>query len=543
MELFVAMNPVERVTTEHADVLTALGGVIDSFAAEVRLLEARQDALLRERTQFAVDKLAITPPEADWRENADLVDREHALRKAYDAIAAGLSEAEDRAVSQINALARETYRISAGSSLFPAALTGSAAWATVLASFDEGIESTGIGFLESLLRKSNLSEWAAAHPERLRALLDAAPSADLVREWWSTLDDDAHEALTAGVPLLVGNLNGIPLGDRAKANNLNIEAEIARLHRLNADLTTRYGYDDHYRRIPGTVAFAPTIAANTALIASYGLLLHDPKAIVRRDSSGTARPLNPAVVIAFDPVGESFIHYMGHLDATTKELPVTTTNIGVLVPGTMSNASNWRADLFRASNVLKALPDTGDAGMFTWVGGHFPQGLDAASSRDSKVLGPRLADFVNSVRPTTTAALTGIGYSYGGAVLGMAEKHGVQLDRSVSVAGAGLGNGVSSVVDYPSSSRIPHYSLMAPGDMLVGPSQGLQAGILGHGASPINPASGFIRLDTGWNDDAIGQTSGPVMGHSGVWQRGSTSVMQVARVLNGEPVALHGTHE
>jgi hypothetical protein len=498
LDLFVAMNPVETQTSDHSDVLAALGAVVDEFCERVRALERLTD-------------------EAQ--------------------IGAGLGEAEDRAVAQINALALGCYRIPAGQPHSLLTLGGAAPWSRVLPSFDEGVESTSLGLLTALLRSSDVDGWADAHPRRIRRLLDSPPDASAVREWWSGLDRASRDALIAAVPLVIGNLDGIVLADRASANRLNIAAEIADLQRRNRALAALPGYDSHYRPVPGSEAYASSIEANNDLITSYRLLLDHPAALLLRGPEGNGRQANPPVIVAFDPARESFIHYLGFLDATTGELPATTTSVGILVPGTMTKPSIWQKDLFRAEHVLQMVPDTATTGIFTWAGGHFPQDADAALSHDSKILGPKLADFANALRPTTGASITGIGYSYGGAVLGMAENVGIQLDRSVSMAGAGLGSGVTSVDDYALTSDSPHYAMMAPGDHFVGHSQGLELGPLGHGASPLEPATGFIRLDTGHHFDAeTGEPLEVVRGHSAIWARGSTPVRQLANLLIGAPV-------
>lgn len=542
--LFVAMNPVERVTDDHAGLLSGLADVIEGFADDVRTLEATQAALLRNRTQLAVEKVAETESGADWRDDPDLVSRETELLRCAAGLRAALADAQDRTVARVNALAIDHFSLVTSTPGAHIALTGSAAWSTVLPAFDCGIESTDIGLLNSLLHKGNLADWAATHPTRLRELVDAHPDAAAVREWWSGLDRASRDALIAGVPLVVGNLDGIVLADRASANRKNIRAAIADLEKQNAALRALgMTYDSSYRPQSGSEANAARITAYEKLIASFRLLLDNPRALTMQDDQGISRRLTPPVIVAFDPARESFVQYTGLLDPKTGELPETTRSIAVIVPGTGTNPTNWQSGEVKAKNVISSLPAGSQVGIFTWAGGHFPQGVDAASAEDSELLGPRLANFTNAVRPTTSAALTGVGYSYGGAVLGVAERTGLEIDRSLAVSSAGLGHGVDSVADYPDSSAIPHYSTMAPRDVFVGPSQGLEAGPLGHGASPLKPESGYTRLETGYVDSRLGRASGQMTGHTGVWSAHSDVVVQAGQVIKGGKVDLYARPE
>lgn len=529
-ELFVSMNPVEQVTDEHADWVGRLAQVVAAFADDVMRLEGMQTALARELAGFADDSLAADERLGDWRDDPELASRSRALDAATRAIESGLYDAEDRALAQLSALALEGYRIpttDATASLFP---SGPAPWTTVLPAFDAGLESTALGFLASLVRKRDLASWAATHQAELRGLLESEPDSTLVREWWQSLDRSSRDALIAKVPLLVGNLNGIVLADRAAANRLIVRAAIGDLEKKNEALRTLAPtYDSSYRLVSGAEANARAIAENEKTIRSFSQLLAESD--LSRDGE--------LQIVAFDLKRESFVAYTGRFDSSTGELPPSTTRIGVIVPGTGTNPATWENEGLRARNVLAATAESRDIGIFSWAGGHFPQGLDAASAAESQNLGPKLAGFVNAVRPTTSATISGVGYSYGGAVLGIAEKTGMAIDRSLHVSSAGLGHGVWSTDDYPFSARAPHYSMMAPDDRIVGFTQGLQSGDLGHGGSPLDHSTGFERLETGYNDATRGVSSGQLKGHLDVWRADTTVVEQVGRVISGGDVELY----
>jgi hypothetical protein len=114
------------------------------------------------------------------------------------------------------------------------------------------------------------------------------------------------------------------------------------------------------------------------------------------------------------------------------------------------------------------------------------------------------------------------------------------------VSSAGLGYDVRGLDQYPNTADAPHYAMMAPGDVIVGASQGLQwngdqPGLsLGHGGSPLD-TPGVTRLDTGYLDAEQGRASGPVTSHF-VWQRAGSSIYrQTFDVITGGTAVLAPT--
>jgi pimeloyl-ACP methyl ester carboxylesterase len=118
-------------------------------------------------------------------------------------------------------------------------------------------------------------------------------------------------------------------------------------------------------------------------------------------------------------------------------------------------------------------------------------------------MAPRLAAFSADVDRTVDAtgrqvAVTYVGHSYGGSILGTAEALGLTADRTLYLAAAGAGVGVDDPGDW--HNRNPHvlrFSMTAPGDVIE-LVQGLPGGP--HGADP-DEMPGVIRLATGHYDD------------------------------------------
>lgn len=169
-----------------------------------------------------------------------------------------------------------------------------------------------------------------------------------------------------------------------------------------------------------------------------------------------------------------------------------TETIGVLVPGGAAYIfdKNFNKYYQRASHLVEA--SDGRLAMVVWAAGSFPKGwLQGALTRYQNPLGRLLAVFSHELRAEIARRLgpaaDGVrivvaGHSFGGAVVGAAERHGLDADAVLHIASAGVG-AVRDPYDYPSPTR-PRYSITAPGD-LIGYVQGLPAppGV-GHGPDP-----------------------------------------------------------
>ena len=241
-------------------------------------------------------------------------------------------------------------------------------------------------------------------------------------------------------------------------------------------------------------------------------------------------------ILFFDPSGDGAMAELhGPIGAGTR-------NVGVIVPGTTAELSNFDSNATRSRLFSDADPDRGLA-MITWMGGDLPDSVvkDAPFANYSVDLGPRLADFSHDVRleidrsgAPSTARVTYAGHSYGGAVVGRSELHGLDADRVLHVESAGMGHDIIDAGDHPASqSGVQRYSMTAPGDA-IGLSQGVQrGGNVGHGADPDDFA-GTTRLHTGDKTDGTPNTG--IGSHTTVFQHGSDAWENMFAVFTGGTV-------
>lgn len=247
---------------------------------------------------------------------------------------------------------------------------------------------------------------------------------------------------------------------------------------------------------------------------------------------------NNRQIIDFDPSGDGRIaELIGTIGPNTK-------NVGVLVPGTFTNMSDFNKYAQDAASFVQADPK-GDLAMVAWANGAFPQSLVPAAADPSyaQQSAPVLADFSHQLRdqinqyagPGNDVQVTYAGHSYGGPIVGLAEQDGLDANRTLYVESAGMGHDVWSPSDlHDMQSNVQRYAMTAPGDP-IGAIQGVQLFGIGHGADP-NTFPGVTDLATG--NYPNGQPITGLAAHNGVLTTGSGSWQNMYGVFTGGPVTL-----
>lgn len=370
--------------------------------------------------------------------------------------------------------------------------------------------------------------------------LAALGDADAVRAVWDQLSEVQRRSLISSEPAVTGNLDGIPIQFRAEANRLNMQAEIARIDRVLEAVGTA--------SIHNVLRDGETIPGLRTLRADLLHYLDSPQTV--SDENGLPSTVIGVPVIVFDPTASAIGTYHGPFDAAG-DVPAWVANVAIHVPGTGTTMSSFHGtderarDIYERARRLQRDGEAGPSAVFAWAGGRFPQHLgEAPSDSFSRDLGPRLRDFAAGVdRHPATSTLTITGHSYGAAVVGMAESEGMRADRVLYVAGAGIGNDNTKVADFPHTGDVPHYTLMARNDAIVGYIQGFDVGSTGHGASPLRDPD-VTRLETGFLDvenpvkgEDI-ESLGAFKSHSGVYTVGSTSFENIVQTIVGGRVEM-----
>jgi len=350
----------------------------------------------------------------------------------------------------------------------------------------------------------------------------------------------AHLVETA--PLQVGNTDGVPWPMRVAANRLNI-ADAILAERRSLDLPdpdkvrvmlgADVGGAGAERVWPAALANPATVAAAVVVhdqnakqrMAFYQGMLAEVPDPTRRSAERVERQ-----IIAFDPAQASLVELSGDLASAT--------SVGVLIPGLGTTIAGSAADAQVAQRFVAA--GNGRVAMISYLGGPFPTGtfaaglVNAADPGYALRMAPRLVAFSEDVDRTVDATgrsipVTYIGHSYGGSILGTAERLGLTADRTVYVEAAGAGVGVQSPADWHNTNPdILRFSMTAPGDPIA-LVQGIPMGP--HGADP-DEMPGVIRLDTGRRMD--GSVMAGLPAHSDVFAEPSDAWRNILGVITGD---------
>lgn len=368
-----------------------------------------------------------------------------------------------------------------------------------------------------------------------------------VRAYFASLPADQARRLALLYPSVVGNLDGAPLDVRMAANRVGIAAALAAERRQVVELERSVeeqsspagwwaGINDRLAIVAELGDPPDRLAAANARIALYEQLLYER---VPNPVAGRGRPgVVGHQVLLFDPSGDGRIAELwGTIDEHTQ-------HVGVFVPGTGASLAN-SAQYADIANRLVQDDRTRTTAAVSWIGADLPDAVvaNAASPSYAATGGPALRDFVWGLDVPDTADTTALGHSYGGAVVGVADREGLDVDRVLHIESAGAGRDVFDVEGYHHPFRhIDRYTMTAPGDPIAlarAPGETLQEQSgLGHGGDPDTMA-GFTRLETGrYHDDGV--TPGPMIeglaAHSDVLKPGSTAWNNMLGVITGGTV-------
>lgn len=339
------------------------------------------------------------------------------------------------------------------------------------------------------------------------------------RDLFEGLGGEQAAILAMMFPSTVGNLPGVPFDQRADANTVRIVVALEDEQDELGDLKDQHEHNQGDWDFLGrnNDDLDGPIGESEDLIDLYESILRDDRQILYFDPSGDG-----AMAELHDPIDSS------------------TRNVGVLVPGTTAELSNFDGNAKR-SRTFSDNNSAGELSMITWMGGDLPDSIvaDAPFANYSVALGPGLADFSHDVRleidrAGSEAQVTYAGHSYGGAAVGRSELHGLDADRVLHIESAGMGHDVEDADDLSSSqSGVDRYSMTAPGD-IIGETQGTQVGDnIGHGADP-DEFEGTTRLHTG--DKVDGSPNTGLNSHTTVFEVGSDAWQNMYGVFTGGTV-------
>ncbi|MEV6207166.1 alpha/beta hydrolase [Kitasatospora sp. NPDC051914] len=322
----------------------------------------------------------------------------------------------------------------------------------------------------------------------------ATASAPAVAAFFAGLDEAEQNRLAEVYPLVVGNLDGVPVELRYRANRIAVTAErdAARARSLDERLT----------------------AAERAAAG------------VRADD--TERLLKPGrQLLAFDPRGRGLVSEV-YGDLATAD------RVSVLVPGSDADLAHFdqSADPLRAvTGMARALlaeerrqaPGSRTA-VIAWTGYVTPSGLgpDAVTARLAEAAAPRLLRLLAGLKETGRASAppTLFCHSYGSVVCGTAAP-AVRAGGTTDIVVFGSpGMGVETAGELGPGVRV--WATRNPTDW-IGNVPYLEFGGFGHGADPTTQEFGAVEVSSQGSN-----------GHTGYFAEGTQSLHNFGAIALGD---------
>ncbi|MFE0603044.1 alpha/beta hydrolase [Streptomyces sp. NPDC058892] len=337
------------------------------------------------------------------------------------------------------------------------------------------------------LRVTALDAWSKAHLDG-RPVPPADAPVRTVARFFAGLDDAQRARLADGYPLVVGNLDGVPVDTRYRANRRGLEkarlVEEARSH---------------------DVALTPADRAEAARRSHRFASLAEPG----------------RQILAFDPTGGGrAAEVFGDLDGAER--------VSVIVPGVDTDLLTFERTQRRLTSpvgMAEALYETertaapkSRTAVIAWAGYTAPAGVgvDAATGRMAFDGAVRLKALTVSLPGNSSVAL--FCHSYGSVVCGVAAHELPRRVTDVVVAGS-PGMRAENVAGLRTSARV--WATRDEGDWIADVPH-LEVGGVGHGADPVSPEFGARLL-----------SSARARNHTGYFAPGTESMANFARIGTG----------
>lgn len=419
-----------------AEIHTGLRGAraaLETLADELEAVNRRRDALIeRLREQTATATLSLPEASNDFGRHLDDIahaERQAAFRRDCATLIDGWDAAARACAATLRAIPDVPWTLTRDLPVDEAALT---------APSTSMLDDAALPLLHRLARHdgADAARLLRENPEWTAIIRRGQPEA--VATWWASLSPTVAAALVAGVPALIGNLDGVALGDRVAANRARAAGHLTEL-RAKRDRAVGINHSSGARR-SRTVPSA------------------DIDAIERETAYFRAVADGRKQLYAWDPDHGSLIEMSGD--------PATAKAALFVVPGT-----NTTADSFYGEDPVTGFADWqvdragGTVIGFTVMTGPMPQ-LDGLATngpqynRFASSRAPEYAAFVNGVEASRPDLWTmSYEHSYAGAIGSAAESYGGTVQTRFLAAAVG------AVGPYEPSPDTTYYAAQGPDDI------------------------------------------------------------------------------
>lgn len=369
----------------------------------------------------------------------------------------------------------------------------------------------GLSLLQqlSLMPSDSLAEFVANNSDVMADFLASQPSAQDVSQWWATTGIESRSTFLDVAPTLVGNLDGVPFGQRDYANRRSLvqaESSLASLVSNSSESRSQLVDATHTQHMLEQVA--------DALVAPKGA---PARTLLSLDTAGAGT----ASIVIGDLATADYVSFLvpGMFYTVDGQLVDWTTSAQTLY----DTQSEWIAQLGGAD------PSLADASVATvaWLGYETPSMVNFTSLDLAYEGRDAIAATVNGVRElraTDQPFLTLVAHSYGSTASMMALTDlGIDIDAL-------------AVVGSPGSSAQSVADLNVPGDnVYVGEAawdQIKDSAFFGSDPGSDSFGAHVFSVDGG-TDPLTGQPLGGSTGHNEYFTPGCESMRNLALIALG----------
>jgi pimeloyl-ACP methyl ester carboxylesterase len=265
---------------------------------------------------------------------------------------------------------------------------------------------------------------------------------EAVHDAWLLLTEDVRAALLLADPLRFGNLNGIPVADRDRANRTTLDAQMDLLERACLDTGIPLPHSAEDLAAMSTAVLARVEGATGMSVAEVRQAMNVSRQVGRVENGAKLLAYLPG---AYGGKGRAAIAF-GDVDSAD--------DIAFCVPGLLSsldNIQNVTGDALHLYNEARQADPGRRTAVIAWQGYDAPDYLNVASQNAAEQGAKLLAADVNAMRTThvgTIGILTVVGHSYGSTTTGLAlQREHLDVDQAILIGSPGMGGDATTVAD------------------------------------------------------------------------------------------------